>query len=69
MRWLTAGGLLFPGVVLVTAVCLECGLCLLAVLTVVRVMQLSDLERPLAVAMDLVLVLPLSGRGLHLLLG
>ena len=60
---------LLPGVVVVTAVYLKVGLCLLAVLTVVRVMQLSDLERPLAVAMDLVLVLPLSGRGLHLLLG
>ena len=43
---------------MVTAVCLKGALCLLAVLTMARVVQLSDLERPVAVVMDLVLVLP-----------
>ena len=56
-------GLLLPGVIVVKAVCLDCDLCFLAVLTVLRVMLPSDLEELLVAEGDLVLALAFLGRG------
>ena len=57
------------GVIVVKAVCLNGDLCFLAVLIVLCVVLLSDLDELLFVKGDLVLALAFFGRGLHLPLG
>ena len=61
--------LFLPGIIVVKIVCLDSDMCLLAVLTVLLVVLLSNLEDLLVAEGGIVLVLAFLSRVLHLPLG